>query len=85
MIPVADSSHVGEVRRRVNQLASDAGLPEAEIGKAAIVATELATNLVRYAADGEMIVSCVTAAGPRGGQSPAPTLPTPPPSRAGSK
>jgi anti-sigma regulatory factor (Ser/Thr protein kinase) len=69
VIPVADSSHVGEVRRRVNQLASDAGLPEAEIGKAAIVATELATNLVRYAADGEMIVSCVTAAGPRGGQS----------------
>ncbi len=70
MIPVADLSHVGEVRRRVNQLAAEAGLPEAECGKAAIVATELATNLVRYAAGGEMIVSCVTASGPRYDQSP---------------
>jgi anti-sigma regulatory factor (Ser/Thr protein kinase) len=69
VIPVADVSHVGEVRRRVNQLAAAALFPEAEIGKAAIVATELATNLVRYAAGGEMIVSCVTATGPRYDQS----------------
>ena len=46
MIPVSDSSHVGEVRRRINQLASDAHLPPADCGNAAIVATELATNLV---------------------------------------
>jgi anti-sigma regulatory factor (Ser/Thr protein kinase) len=65
VIPVADVSHVGEVRRRVNELAAEARFPEAECGKAAIVATELATNLVRYAAGGEMIVSCVTATGPR--------------------
>ncbi len=70
VIPVADLSHVGEVRRRVNQLAADARLPEAECGKAAIVATELATNLVRYAVGGEMIISCVTATGPRYDQSP---------------
>jgi anti-sigma regulatory factor (Ser/Thr protein kinase) len=64
VIPVSDLSHVGEVRRRVNQLAGQACLPEAECGKAAIVATELATNLARYATGGgEMILSCVTANG----------------------
>lgn len=63
-MPVSDLSHVGEVRRRVNQLASQARLPDGECGKAAIVATELATNLARYAeGGGEMILSCVTADG----------------------
>jgi anti-sigma regulatory factor (Ser/Thr protein kinase) len=61
VIPVSDLSQVGEVRRRVNQLAGDAGLPDADAGKAAIVATELATNLARYATGGgEMILSSVT-------------------------
>jgi anti-sigma regulatory factor (Ser/Thr protein kinase) len=73
VIPVSDLSHVGEVRRRVNQLSADAHLPESEAGKAAIVATELATNLARYAtAGGEMILSCVTADGPPADQAPDP-------------
>jgi anti-sigma regulatory factor (Ser/Thr protein kinase) len=62
VIPVADASHVGEVRRRINQLTADAHLPPSECGHAAIVATELATNLSRYATGGEMILACVTAA-----------------------
>jgi anti-sigma regulatory factor (Ser/Thr protein kinase) len=65
VIGVADLSHVGEVRRRVNQLTAEAQLPESESGKAAIVATELATNLARYATGGEMILSCVTPDRPR--------------------
>jgi anti-sigma regulatory factor (Ser/Thr protein kinase) len=63
VIPVSDLSQVGEVRRRVNEFSGRAGLPEAECGKAAIVATELATNLARYAPGGEMILSCMTANG----------------------
>lgn len=61
VIPVSDSSHVGEVRRRINQLTGDARLPRSESGNAAIVATELATNLARYATGGEMILASVTA------------------------
>ncbi|HET6329082.1 MAG TPA: ATP-binding protein, partial [Planctomycetaceae bacterium] len=61
VIPVSDSSHVGEVRRRINQLAGDAHLSPSDSGNAAIVATELATNLARYATGGEMIVGCMTA------------------------
>jgi anti-sigma regulatory factor (Ser/Thr protein kinase) len=75
VMPVSDLSHVGEVRRRVNQLAAQAGLPEAECGKAAIVATELATNLARYAiGGGEMILSGVTANGSVDDQSAQPEL-----------
>jgi anti-sigma regulatory factor (Ser/Thr protein kinase) len=59
IIPVSDSSQVGEVRRRAGQLAGDAGLGETQCGNAAIVATELATNLVRYATGGEMILTGV--------------------------
>jgi anti-sigma regulatory factor (Ser/Thr protein kinase) len=64
VIPVSDLSHVGEVRRLARGLAARAGLPETECEKASIVATELATNLARYAAGGgEMILSSVTANG----------------------
>jgi anti-sigma regulatory factor (Ser/Thr protein kinase) len=63
VIPVSDLSNVGEVRRRVHQLSEQARLSETECGKAAIVATELATNLARYAPGGEMILSCVRADG----------------------
>ena len=64
VIPVSDLSHVGEVRRLARGLAARADLPETECEKASIVATELATNLARYAAGGgEMILSSVTANG----------------------
>jgi anti-sigma regulatory factor (Ser/Thr protein kinase) len=61
VIPVSDASHVGEVRRRINQITGDARLPPSESGNAAIVATELATNLSRYATGGEMILGSVAA------------------------
>jgi anti-sigma regulatory factor (Ser/Thr protein kinase) len=70
VIPVSDPSHVGEVRRRINQLADAANLPDPERSNAAIVATELATNLTRYATGGEMILSCVTGNGTASASSP---------------
>ena len=49
---VADQSQVGEVRRRAGVLAAEAGLNDTERGTLAVVATEAATNLARYAAGG---------------------------------
>jgi anti-sigma regulatory factor (Ser/Thr protein kinase) len=53
---VADPSGAAEARRRVRMVATDAGLSENEVGRAAIVATEAATNLVKHASGGEIIV-----------------------------
>jgi anti-sigma regulatory factor (Ser/Thr protein kinase) len=48
-IAVSDLSSVGEARRAASRLADAAGLDAADGGRAAIVATELATNLARHA------------------------------------
>lgn len=54
-IKVIDDSHIGEVRRKAKKLATDIGLNEKGCGNTSIVATELATNLVRYAPGGELL------------------------------
>jgi len=51
-----DQSQVGEARRRVAYLAQDAGFDETDCGRAAIVVTELSTNLVRYAKEGQILI-----------------------------
>jgi anti-sigma regulatory factor (Ser/Thr protein kinase) len=53
---VGDPSGVAPARRAVEQLADALGLDERRRGEAAIVVTELATNLVRHAGDGELIL-----------------------------
>lgn len=55
-IPVSESSQVGEVRRQANRLALEAGLDESDCNNCSIVAMELATNLVRYAEGGEVLL-----------------------------
>ncbi len=55
-IPVSDESQVGEARRTASRLTIEAGFAENECGKAAIVVSELATNLSRYAVDGEILL-----------------------------
>jgi anti-sigma regulatory factor (Ser/Thr protein kinase) len=59
VISVSDASHVGEVRRRARELAGEAGLNDSNREQAAIVATELATNLIRHATTGEVVVGAV--------------------------
>ncbi|HEX7240337.1 MAG TPA: ATP-binding SpoIIE family protein phosphatase [Longimicrobiaceae bacterium] len=51
-IPVTESSQAGEARREVARLARALGLDETDTGRAALVATELAGNLVKHAAGG---------------------------------
>jgi len=55
-IPISDPSQVGEARRTAQRLVSEAGFCEEVRGKAAIIVSELATNLVRYAVDGEILL-----------------------------
>jgi anti-sigma regulatory factor (Ser/Thr protein kinase) len=58
---VDDQWAVGAVRRTAVALGAEAGLGEKEISDLAIVATEMATNLVRHAADGVVLVRIVRA------------------------
>lgn len=59
-LPVTDSSHVGEVRRTATRLAQAAGLSESKRSDAAIVATELATNLNRHATHGRVYLQALS-------------------------
>jgi len=59
-ISVSDASQVGEVRRTVARMAQTLSMSEARRGEAAIVATELATNLVRHAVHGRMFVQVMS-------------------------
>lgn len=54
VIPLDDDSRIGQARRRAKQLAEGIGFDEAEAGRAALVATELATNVLKHAKNGEM-------------------------------
>jgi anti-sigma regulatory factor (Ser/Thr protein kinase) len=55
-LSVQDVSQVAEARRGATALAHRIGFNEEEAGRVAIVATELATNLVKHAAGGELLV-----------------------------
>ena len=59
-ITVSDASQVGEVRRTVARMAQTLPLSESRRGDASIAATELATNLVRHARHGRMLLQTTT-------------------------
>ena len=61
---VDDPSGVAPVRRAAEQLADDLGFDEQLKGETAIVVTELATNLVRHAGGGEIILRINRAGAP---------------------
>jgi anti-sigma regulatory factor (Ser/Thr protein kinase) len=51
-MPVTEPSGAGEARRLVQYLAASLGMDDTDAGRAALVATELAGNLVKHAARG---------------------------------
>jgi anti-sigma regulatory factor (Ser/Thr protein kinase) len=55
-IIVDDSTKVGEARRRAVCLAESLGFDEARQGTAALIVTEAASNLIKHAGTGELIV-----------------------------
>ncbi len=56
LIPVIETSQVGEARRRAMDFASQLNFNETERGRVAIVVTEIAGNLVKHATDGELLL-----------------------------
>lgn len=65
-VEVVEQSQVAEVRRLVAELGRAQGLSEADLGRAALVATEASTNLVKYGTNGTMTVSRYFEAGVAG-------------------
>ena len=56
-LQIAERSRVAEARRLAVQLSTAQGFNEKDAGRVAIVATELATNLVKHAGGGEIVIS----------------------------
>jgi anti-sigma regulatory factor (Ser/Thr protein kinase) len=56
-VALDDESRVAEVRRLAVNNAKAIGFLETDVGRVAIVATELATNLLKHARQGEILVS----------------------------
>ena len=62
-LPVTESSQVGDARRLATNLARNLGFDETRRGRVALIATELATNLVKHAQDGMLVLIPIDRAG----------------------
>jgi anti-sigma regulatory factor (Ser/Thr protein kinase) len=56
LMPLVDGSQIGEARRRITALALELGFDETQRGRIAIVASELATNVILHAKTGYLLV-----------------------------
>jgi anti-sigma regulatory factor (Ser/Thr protein kinase) len=63
---IRDSSQVGVGRRAAAEVAASLGADDGAIGRASLVASELATNLLKYGGGGELLVSPYEDAGGAG-------------------
>ncbi len=59
-LEVQEPSQVAELRRLVAEIGGQLGLSRVDLGRAALVATEAGTNLVKYAKQGTVTVSAFT-------------------------
>jgi len=55
IFPISETSQVGAARRKTVELAKGLGFDEAEMERAAIIATEMGTNLVKHAGGGVLL------------------------------
>lgn len=55
-VPVTEASQPAAARRAAVALAQDVGMDESAVGTLALVVTELATNLVKHAKNGELLI-----------------------------
>jgi anti-sigma regulatory factor (Ser/Thr protein kinase) len=62
LLSVTESRLVGEARRAATALAAAQGLGETERGRVALAVTEMATNLVKHAREGELILRSLPSA-----------------------
>ncbi|GGZ43997.1 ATP-binding SpoIIE family protein phosphatase [Streptomyces bluensis] len=73
-VPVHDSTRVRDVRVATEEAAARAGLDEDRTAGAALVATELATNLLKHADGGRILLDLVDSALVAPGQEPTPVV-----------
>lgn len=66
VIAIEEGTQVGQVRRRAQQLANEIGFDDADSGRVALVATELATNVLKHGRGGSMTVRDVPGRRARG-------------------
>jgi anti-sigma regulatory factor (Ser/Thr protein kinase) len=66
VLPVEDSSQIGHARRVALREAARAGLDETDAARVALIATELATNVLKHARHGEIHVAVVPGKDTRG-------------------
>lgn len=59
-VPVDDTTRVGQARRCAVQVAQVAGFDEDDTGRVALVATELATNILKHAGRGTLQVQAIS-------------------------
>jgi anti-sigma regulatory factor (Ser/Thr protein kinase) len=59
ILRATEPSHVGEARRVAREMATRLGFDETTVGRVAVVVTELATNLVKHARDGEIVLQAM--------------------------
>ncbi|MBR0800925.1 SpoIIE family protein phosphatase [Bradyrhizobium jicamae] len=65
-LAVQDQSQVSETRRRATEIAQRQGFGDSDAGRVALVATELATNILKHGRTGEILVGAY-GEGPDGG------------------
>jgi anti-sigma regulatory factor (Ser/Thr protein kinase) len=61
--PVVEQSQIAEPRRSVLWLADQLGFTEERAGQAALIVSELASNLVKHATSGELLLRPVSLEG----------------------
>jgi anti-sigma regulatory factor (Ser/Thr protein kinase) len=59
-LAITQSSHGAQARRLALQVAQGLGFDETGRGKVALVVTEVATNLIKHATHGQLLVQGVT-------------------------
>lgn len=57
VFPVDDASRIGEARRHASTLARELGWDDVDVGRVALVITELGSNLLRHARKGRLLVA----------------------------
>jgi anti-sigma regulatory factor (Ser/Thr protein kinase) len=61
-LSVTDTSHISDARRQVASLVQYGDFTETDNGRIALIITELATNLLKHAGQGSILVQAVSAA-----------------------
>lgn len=56
LIAISDQSQIAAARRAAATLAKDRGFDDEKAGRVALIATEMATNIFKHAADGHLIL-----------------------------